>query len=86
MVREVREELGYELAAPRFLTLRDVIPTEFARVKKHYFVEKYNGEQDISSKEGFNLTWVHTDQLHTLDTMEGERELLQELAKQNFVW
>lgn len=74
--REVREELGYELSAPRFHSTQEFHTEGKARGKRHIFIEEHDTARPLASLESFLLDWVHPLDIHKIETLEAVREII----------
>lgn len=81
LLREVKEETGYELTSYRY---RGIVTFVFADVETEYMslftADGFEGEQ-ITCDEG-NLEWVPIDKLEELNLWEGDRIFLRLLREE----
>jgi 8-oxo-dGTP pyrophosphatase MutT (NUDIX family) len=82
LVRELREELGIDVAAPRFLGIyEDVDPTS-KDVFRHYLflVTRWSGEVRIADAEHSEIRWFPPDAVDELDLAASLKDAIRRLV------
>ncbi len=80
LLREIKEELGIEIAIKRYFMRVDHTYSEFA-ITLHVFLCTYRTGQ-IKPLPGVDYRWVSLDELHTLSFLPADAKVIAKLKKE----
>jgi mutator protein MutT len=83
LLREIKEELGIDIAIKRYFMRVDHTYPEFS-ITLHVFLCTYQAGQ-IKPLPGVDYRWVSLDELYTLPFLPADEKIIERLKKDNFL-